>query len=204
LTRAASTRADPADETRLAGLPVPRRLLLIGGPTMFWKISQTEVFRTLSTMIGEAKDKGGSVLVSTSPRTPAKLSDAVATLLGRSDVPSLLTSPGEPPRYRAMLAAADSIRVTADSVAMVSDAIWTGKPIALVPIAETMIGRPILAVVDRLRPGRSLYPRDLRRFWTALAAIGVTEKLTTPRSSAAEQLRKVLARVRPILKSLNQ
>ena len=53
--------------------------------------------------------------------------------------------------------------------------------------------------MDRLRPGKRLYPRDLRFFWRALAAIGVNERLGTPHASTDDQMREVLSRVRPIL-----
>ena len=85
---------------------------------------------------------------------------------------------------------------------MVSDAIWTGKPLALVPIAETTVGCAVIGLMDRLRPGRPLYPRDLRRFWNALAAIGVTENLATPRRSSDDELRKVVDHARAIINSL--
>jgi hypothetical protein len=83
---------------------------------------------------------------------------------------------------------------------MVSDAIWTGKPLALVPIANSALGR-IVTVMDALRPGRRLYPQDLRFFWRALAEIGVNEQPGIPRTSTDEQIRSVLDRVRSLLGS---
>jgi hypothetical protein len=107
----------------------------------------------------------------------------------------LLSAPGKPPGYHSLLEAADSIRITADSVAMVSDAIWTGKPVALVPVNKSPFGRLAMGVMDRLRPGRRIYPQDLRYFWKALSDIGVSECLATPRTTADQELQRVLARV---------
>jgi mitochondrial fission protein ELM1 len=203
LTRAATAAADPADRARLASLPAPRRLLIVGGPTLFWKLPETDVLRTLAAMLDEAREAGGSVLVTTSPRTPPALEQAIAQALDVSGVPTLLAAPRKPPSYVSLLEAADSIRVTADSVAMVSDSIWTGKPVALVPVTRSVLGRVVIPVMDRIRPGQRLYPQDLRYFWSALAGIGVTERLGTPRASTDDEMRKVLDRVRPILDELH-
>jgi mitochondrial fission protein ELM1 len=202
LTRAAIAAVDRADQAQMATLPAPRRLLTVGGPTLFWEIDELALAHTLAGLIEVAREEGGSVLVTTSPRTPARIRSAIAKTLAAADAPVLLTGPGRSPAYAELVAAADSIRVTADSVAMVSDAVWTGKPIALVPLRKSALGRTVMAIMDRLRPGRRLYPRDLRFFWQALAEIGVTQRLGRPRTAPEEQMRVVLERVRPILEEL--
>jgi len=40
---------------------------------------------------------------------------------------------GAPPRYRSLLEDADELHVTADSVSMISEAVFTGKPVGMVP-----------------------------------------------------------------------
>jgi hypothetical protein len=149
-------------------------------------------------MLEEAQRAGGSVMVSTSPRTPRQLTHAINRRLdGR--VPSLLTGPGGVPGYATLLAAADSVRVTADSVAMTSDAIWTGKPVALVPIDQSMLGRAVMSVVDRLRPGRPVYPRDLRFFWRGLADLGISDRMARPKVATGDLLQMVVERVRRVI-----
>jgi hypothetical protein len=98
-----------------------------------------------------------------------------------------------------LLSGADSIHVTADSVAMVSDAIWTGKPVALVPVVKSALGRVVMGLTDRVRPGRPHYPQDLRYFWKALEDIGISDRLALPCGSTAETMRTILDRVRPIV-----
>ena len=90
-------------------------------------------------------------------------------------------------------------QVTADSVSMVSDAVWTGKPAAVVPIAKSPLGRIAFELNDRLRPGSRIYPQDLRFFWRALADIGISDQLARPRTSTNEVLTAVTARIRSIL-----
>lgn len=196
LTRAATAAVDPADMERLSGLPSPRRLLIVGGPTLFWVLDRSILKHTLAKLLDDARDEGGSVLVTTSPRTPAKVVDELARSLARSGVPSILARPERAPSYVSLLASADCIWVTADSVSMVSDAIWSGKDVATVPVTKSMSGRLAFALIDWLRPGKPLYPQDLRFFWNALSTIGVTEVMARPKTSGSDELRTILARVR--------
>jgi hypothetical protein len=202
LTRTATSPPDSADLSLVTKLPQPRRLLIVGGPTLFWTIDEPALRRALEAMLAEASQEGGSVLVTTSPRTPPVLAETIRTSLDASPVPTLLTAPGKSPRYFSVLAAADSIRITADSVAMISDAVRRGRPVAVVPIAKSRLGRMVFAIADKLRPGGRVYPQDLRFFWRALGEIGVGEQPNVPRSSAREQMREVLRRVRPIIDGL--
>lgn len=202
LTRAATERPDADNAARLASLPSPRQLLVVGGPTLYWKLDQDELLRTLRAMLEEARSEGGSVLVTTSPRTPVSLRDELASILSTSGVENLLAQPGQPPPYRDLLFVADSIRVTADSVSMISDAIWTGKPLALVPIAVSRAGRTMFAINDRLRPGSRVYPQDLRYFWNRLEEIGVSATLALPRTGTSEVMAALTEQAKPILSDL--
>lgn len=206
LTRAATTTADPANDQRLAVQPQPRRLLIVGGPNLFWELDEAQLLGTLAAMLAETGADGGSVLVTTSPRTPKSVHEHIIRALETSTLPTLLAAPGEPPTYRNLLAAADSIRVTADSVAMVSDAIWTGKPMALVPVRMSALGRVAMGVIDRMTPRKRAYPQDLRLFWEALARIGIRigGGLAISSTTPAEETRRIMDRVRPILERLGK
>ena len=199
LTRAATALADRADAAQIAALPAPRRLLIVGGPTLFWNLDARRLLRTLASMLDEADKNGGSVLVTTSPRTPKVMEQEIAALLDTSDVPTLLAEPRRSPGYASLLAGAETILVTADSVAMISDAIWTGKPVALVPVAKSGLGRIAFGLNDRIRPGKRLYPQDLRFFWRALEDAGLSERLATPKISTAQEMQTILERVRGVL-----
>jgi mitochondrial fission protein ELM1 len=195
-------RANPRDlpiGERLSAMPSPRRLLVVGGPTKFWVIDDGALQDTLTAMIEETRNEGGSVLVTTSPRTPTAIGRGLRDALAESGVPFLLASPGEEPDYASLLAAADSITATADSVAMVSDAIWTGKPVRLVPVANSRSGRLVVRANDALRPGQRLYPRDLRFFWRSLAELGLGTKRGVPTGAAAMWRKTVLDRAREVI-----
>ena len=199
LTRAATEHANAEQRSDRTGLPASRRLLIVGGPTLYWNLDDSVLLRTLGQMLDEAAADGGSVLVTTSPRTPAPLALQIASMLETSKVPTLFARPGHQPPYASLLAAADSIRVTADSVSMLSDAIWTGKPAAVVPIAKSPLGDIAFELNDRLRPGSRIYPQDLRFFWRALADIGISDQLALPRTSTNEVMAAVTARISSIL-----
>jgi len=197
LTRAPIEEPDAADVALASRLPTPRRLLIVGGPTLYWTLNEPALLAVLDQLLAEAVSVGGSVLVATSPRTPAKVTEAIRRALDTAGVPTLLTAPGQTPGYTSLLSAADTIRVTADSVSMVSDAIWSGNPVAIIPIAKSTLGRIAFGVADRLR--RRVYPQDLRFFWRALAEIGIGEQPNLPRTSTDQQMRRILSRVRAVL-----
>jgi uncharacterized protein len=204
LTRAAIAEADASDRGGLASLPHPVQLLIVGGPTLFWEIDQQALLETLTHMLAEAARQGGSLVVTTSPRTPKALQRQIADKLEASDVPTFLVPPGSAPAYSSLLDIADSIRVTADSVSMISDAIWTGKPLGIVPVANSAAGAMYMSLMSRLRPGRPVYPQDLRLFWNALERIGVTEELNKPRTSRDGEMQRILQRVRSLLNGSNR
>ncbi|HEX8839674.1 MAG TPA: ELM1/GtrOC1 family putative glycosyltransferase, partial [Sphingomicrobium sp.] len=111
LTTKALIHVDEDAASSLSGYPRPRQLLIVGGPTLFWEIDQDSVLGTLSAMLGRAAKDGGSVLVTTSPRTPAQLPGKLKAVLASSPVPSLLASPKRKPTLATLLAAADSVHV---------------------------------------------------------------------------------------------
>jgi hypothetical protein len=165
-------------------------------------LDEPALLTALDAMLAKAARNGGSVLVTTSPRTPPAITQAIEKSLDASRAPALLTAPRKSPRYASLLAAADSIWVTADSVSMVSDAIWTGKPVGLIPIARSALGRLVFGIANRLQPGRHIYPQDLRFFWRALANIGIGEHPSLPRTSTDELLRTILGRAQQVLDAL--
>lgn len=201
---ALSPHLDPVvsvpDRAMLDGLPRPRRLLLIGGPTLYWQLSEECIVGALRQLFDAAASEGGSVLAVGSPRTPRTLLDAVAGAFEHASVPRMRVPANGPPAYPALVAAADAIFVTADSVAMVADAVTTGKPVGLVRIAKSRSGKLAMAIMDRVRPGRRLYPRDLRFFWAALEQQGLGGTLEAPRASDPPDYAAIVAeRVKQLL-----
>jgi len=191
---------DQSDRALLTAYPQPRRLVLIGGPTLYWKVPIDRVVDSIRHLVGVARARGGSVIAVGSPRSPAELLLAAQRALSSSKVPFLFAPNEGPPAYAALIEAADEVYVTADSVAMVADAVNTAKPVGIIPIAKSALGRAVIAAADRLRPGKRLFPRDLRFFWASLREHGfggtVNEPIATDppdfTAEIAERVRRLL------------
>lgn len=132
----AQARANP--DPRIASLKAPRLALLLGGPSSAFKYETADV-EELARLARTAADQGYSVMVTPSRRTPAGLTRLVADAI--ADLPEdrrfIWTGEGRNP-FLHMIANADAIVVTADSVNMVGEAAATGAPVHLF----TPTGRP--------------------------------------------------------------
>lgn len=191
---------EQSDRDLLEAYPRPRRLLLIGGPTLYWRLPMEGIRTAVRHLIKAAKADGGSILAVGSPRTPAEVLGAIREILESASVPFLFEPGDGPPAYPALIEAADEIFVTADSVAMVGDAVTTGKPVGIVPIEKSGLGRLAMAVADSLWPGKRLRPRDLRYFWATLRTEGFGGTLDEPRASnPPDYLARIAAHVRRLL-----
>lgn len=200
LTPHGAREVDQGDRDLLTAYPQPRRLLLVGGPTLYWQLPVDRMVRAVRSLLHKAAREGGSVLAVGSPRTPPGVLTAIRSTLESSASPFLFAPIEGPPRYPALIEAADEIHVTADSVAMTADAVTTGKPVGMVPIVKSRLGSTVMHLMDALRPGKRLYPRDLRFFWAALEEAGYGGTLEEPRASdPPDYAELVAARVRRLL-----
>ena len=113
----------------LAQLPQPRMAVLIGGPRRGLDMSDAWFETFLARINSFAARDGGSLLVSTSRRTPQSWQRISRERLRATCVHFWNgAADGENP-YQGYLAAADRIAVTPDSVNMLSEACATGKPV---------------------------------------------------------------------------
>ena len=167
--------AEPTREESewLAKLPRPHRLLLIGGDTFMWSLRPSKVAGAAQRL--RAKP-GGSVIAVSSGRSSRPVLDAVAAALRGSEHALVW---GRFPRYPLLLQDADEIFVTADSVAMLSDAVATGKPVGIIKPDRDAAGRLFYAL-DPI--GIAPPIRDIRRFWSAMVEQGLAGTVDKPRS----------------------
>ncbi len=119
---------------RLDHLPHPRVALLVGGPAHGSDMEPARAHALARQVARLVSGFGGSVLASTSRRTGAEASDALAAGLGH--VMHLLhrwNEPGESP-YAGFLATADTVLVAANAPALLVQACATKVPVyALLP-----------------------------------------------------------------------
>lgn len=138
---------------RLAELPSPRIAVLVGGPSARAGFGPADFAALMDAAEGMAARAGGSLLVAASRRTPESVRAALHARARR--VPTLAWADdddGANP-YPGMLAWADRIACTADSVNMLSEACATAAPV-FVHRPESMHGRPRRFVDDLLARGR--------------------------------------------------
>ena len=114
-------------------LPAPRTTLLIGGPTAQSRYDEAALGRDLAMLAERMRAERGSVLATTSRRTP----EAWRTMVQRqlADIPGVrwfapaTGDAGEDNPYPGMLAWGDRIVCTPDSVNMISEACATCVPV---------------------------------------------------------------------------
>jgi mitochondrial fission protein ELM1 len=146
----------------LGELPGPRTVLLLGGPTAHARYDAARVRALCGELAARAAAGSGSVLATVSRRTPADMAQAVRDAL--SGTPGLVwRGPDDGPNpYPGLLAWADRIVCSPDSVNMVSEACATRAAVEVFDVARCD-GRP-------------------RRFLEALAARG---RIRAPGGDAA-------------------
>lgn len=120
----ATLRATPP--LRIAALPRPRVAVLLGGNSKDFTFSDADIHR-FREALGRLAGSGASIMATASRRTPPALVEATRTLIDAVGG-WFWDGTGENP-YRALLANADALVVTAESVNMVGEAVSTGKPV---------------------------------------------------------------------------
>jgi mitochondrial fission protein ELM1 len=118
---------------RFAALPRPWHAVLIGGPTPQLAFGAPEALQLAQEVEAWHAAQGGSLLLTTSPRTPPEVLAVLQARFGDGARHLFLPfSPGAGVNpYPALLALADNFVVTIDSASMVAEAATRRKPIYL-------------------------------------------------------------------------
>lgn len=181
-TQLAEGRALAADRVR--HLPAPHIAVLLGGDNTSHRLDTKTARDIARRASARARALGGSLLVTSSPRTPADAMDAFANAL---DAPATVYRwrPQDPDNpLTGYLALADRIIVTGESASMLAEACRTGKPVEVVGLPKRPVSRLLtrpfggrlagvaraLAPIGRAlaRAGVIVPPRDLDRLHAAL------------------------------------
>lgn len=126
LSAAKLTMALGSLRSEIARLPGPRVAVLAGGNSRDFTFSRFDTVRLAADLANLARE-GATLMVTPSRRSPE---DLKAALMGLVAEEGGYWWDGETPNpYFELLAAADAIVVTADSVNMVGEALVTGKPV---------------------------------------------------------------------------
>ncbi len=218
-------RAGAEWAAQFAALPRPWFAVLVGGSAKPFVLDVASARRMASQVNALARAEGGSLLVSTSRRTPTEAARAFVAAL---DVPSYLHqwAPGGGANpYQAYLALADAFVVTGDSASMLTEACATGKRVWFVELPErlslksrgkNLFRRLVLAPTDSRLAGSALsrllsaipargwirYPRDLKKLHAALIAgnraLPLGQPFTAPPPPPLDETERAVARVRAL------
>jgi mitochondrial fission protein ELM1 len=213
-----SVTAQRLDQARLewqstfAELPRPRFAVIIGGDSGPFTLGPKAASRLGREASQLAKAQGGSLLVTTSSRTSAAAVEALQSSITGPNYFYPWQSAGPANPYMGILAWADRLIVTGDSIAMLSEACATGKPVRMFDLGGM---RDPLDESDRdFRLGGALYAFMLRWLWAPLSrdislvhsklrdsgcAVWMDEVLVTARVPAKTDLQRAVAAVRELL-----
>ncbi|HEX4709820.1 mitochondrial fission ELM1 family protein [Phenylobacterium sp.] len=126
----AAAMSDP----RFAGLPHPWTGVLLGGSTRNTPLTLADARRLAEHLDALRADSGGSLLITPSRRTPAAVVDLLSARYAGD--PTVFLWAGTPPNpYLSILALADQLVVTSDSISMISEALATKAPVWIFQVA---------------------------------------------------------------------
>ncbi len=199
-------------ESTFAALPRPRLAVIVGGDSGPFSLGQQAASRLGRETSQLARAQGGSLLVTTSSRTSVA---AVAALQSSITGPNYFhhwQSGDSANPYMGILAWADRLIVTGDSIAMLSEACATGKPVRMFDLGG--MRDPLDESHRDFRLGGTLYAFMLRWLWSPLSrditlvhtklrdsgcAVWMAEALVTARVPAQTDLQRAASAVRELL-----
>jgi mitochondrial fission protein ELM1 len=136
VTKARVAEASARWRSRLAHLPAPHVAVVIGGSSGPYSFDHRAGERLARQASALARSLGGSLVVTTSARTPA---DVMETFENHLSVPAFLyrwRKDDDDNPYFAFLGLAHSIVVTGDSMSMLTEACFTRKPVYIFDLGE--------------------------------------------------------------------
>jgi mitochondrial fission protein ELM1 len=128
---------------RFADLPRPYWSVLLGGDSGPFVFTEEKALRLARWLNERVRETGGSVLVTNSARTPE---DAFRAFLHTLEAPLSVFRWGDPAAenpYLAYLALADRLVVTGESMSMLAEASFTGKPLYIFDLSDCPAGVPV-------------------------------------------------------------
>ena len=188
---------------RVAEMPRPLFAMFVGGPTKPHVFDRKVALDLMTRAARCVADAGGSLWVTTSPRTSSEVVDVLEEALPKNGrlFRWRANSPDNP--YLALLACADRFIVTGDSVSMQVEVARLGKPLAIYSlpvhygfaerlrrtIARFAYGKKAVPLMSRLirtlqQLGVVKFPRDVAEIHTLLFDQGFAVRLGEPFPSA--------------------
>lgn len=153
-------------------LPSPRHVLLIGGISGADYLSTERAAVLTQAVSAMAASKGGSLLVTTSARTPREVGKALPNNISVPHHIFLWHQDAKANPYLAYLAYGDEFIVTGDSISMLTEACFTRRPVHIFNLSKHPVLWPALTQAQA-HPwrftalayglGRRMTPKRMRR-----------------------------------------
>jgi mitochondrial fission protein ELM1 len=190
-------KATEEERAWLDALPRPHLLLMLGGDTRHWSMRPRSIAEKAAELAHRAGRAGGSLIVARSARTDEGLLDAIEERLERAGCEWRVVR-SDFPRFQRLLEDGDLLFPTADSVSMISESAIMHRPVGIVPIEMSWMGRLVLGrEVNDNSP-----QRDLRRFWHHVLGEKLAGTMEQPlASNVANPVVGAAAEVRSLLES---
>lgn len=126
---------------RFTSYPDPKTVVLIGGSTNKYTLTPGAMMKVITTLQSVASHTPGSLLISPSRRTDPEYIDMLKATFAGNDRVYIYDGAGDNP-YLGMLALAQTLIVTNDSVNMMSEAAATGRPLYLIMLENHADTKP--------------------------------------------------------------
>ncbi len=133
---------------RFAGLPRPLAGVVVGGNLRGRRFTRADARALLAGLRRLRESQGGGLAITPSRRTPPATGALLAEAFAADPGVFLWDLEGDNP-YRAILALADRLVVTSDSVSMVSEALATGHPVEVFDLGFARHARFIQGLIDQ-------------------------------------------------------
>jgi uncharacterized protein len=131
--------------------PRPWHALFLGGPAKPYLMDENSASEMFQSVIRRVKQEGGSLLVSTSRRTPQRVINLLQANAGDIAHLHIWSDMAQPNPFAAMINLADQVIVTSDSVSMTIEAVRAAKPTVVYDLPTINIG------ARKWLPSRLLY-----------------------------------------------
>lgn len=145
--------AQQSERLRAADLPRPWTAVIIGGATRQLRFVPAEIAALVADCCIHARQRGGSVLVSTSPRTPAAAITGLKEAAHGTPGEFYTFKPRDPDNpLAAYLQLADELVVTGDSASMIAECWRSGRPVWVAPLRDSRrhrLGKVLRAALPR-------------------------------------------------------
>jgi mitochondrial fission protein ELM1 len=137
---------------RFASYPDPKTVVLIGGSTNKYTLTGGAMMRLITTLQSVASHVPGSLLITPSRRTSNDHIDMLKATFAGNERVYIYEGGGENP-YLGLLALAQTLIVTNDSVNMMSEAAATGRPLYLLMLEGHVDTKPARFAEALIRDG---------------------------------------------------